>query len=122
MGGHCIAVDPWFIVDGAPDDARIIRLARNINDAKPAFVCQKVAERAASLVTPVIACLGLSYKADVGDLQESPALQIVAQLSDMKAGEILVVEPHVSVLPETLADRGLMLTDFDAALEQANMV
>ncbi len=122
VGGHCIAVDPWFIVDGAPQEARIIRLARNINDDKPDFVCAKVAERAASLVKPVIACLGLSYKADVDDLRESPAVEIVAKLADMKVGELLVVEPHVSTLPQELTDRGLALTDFEKALEQANVV
>ena len=122
VGGHCIAVDPWFIVDGAPEDARIIRMARQINDAKPGFVCDKVAERAHSLVQPVIACLGLSYKADVDDLRESPALEIVAQLADMKVAELLVVEPHVSTLPEELTSRGLELTDFDMAIEKANVV
>ena len=122
VGGHCIAVDPWFIVDGAPDDANIIRMARQINDAKPGFVCDKVAERAGSLVEPVIACLGLSYKADVDDLRESPALEIVAELADRKVAELLVVEPHISALPKALADRGLELTDFDMAIERANVV
>ncbi len=122
VGGHCIAVDPWFIVDGAPEEARLIRTAREINDAKPEFVCEQVAERARSLVKPVIACLGLTYKADVDDLRESPALEIVARLADMKVAALLVVEPHISVLPKDLTDRGLELTDFDTALEQANMV
>ena len=122
VGGHCIAVDPWFIVDGAPEDARLIRLAREINDAKPGFVCAKVAERASALVKPVIACLGLSYKADVDDLRESPAVEIVAELSDRKVAELLVVEPHISTLPKELADRGLNLTDFDKAIEQANII
>ncbi len=122
VGGHCIAVDPWFIVDGAPEDAKLIRMARQINDAKPGFVCEKVAERAKDLVRPVIACLGLSYKADVDDLRQSPALEIVTQLADMKIAELLVVEPHVSALPPVLTDRGLELTDFDMAMEQANVV
>ncbi|MDP6342540.1 MAG: nucleotide sugar dehydrogenase, partial [Alphaproteobacteria bacterium] len=122
VGGHCIAVDPWFIVDGAPDDAKLIRMAREINDAKPDFVCQKVAERAKSLVEPVIACLGLSYKADVDDLRESPAVEIVGKLADMAVAELLIVEPHISSLPAELADRGLSLTDFDRALDKANLV
>jgi UDP-N-acetyl-D-mannosaminuronic acid dehydrogenase len=122
VGGHCIAVDPWFIVDGAPEEARMIRMARHINDAKPGFVCEKVAARAKSLVEPVIGCLGLSYKADVGDLRESPALEIVTRLADMKIAELLVVEPHVSALPQVLTDRGLELSDFDRALERANVV
>ncbi len=122
VGGHCIAVDPWFIVGGAPEDARIIRMARQINDAKPGFVCDKVAERARSLARPVIACLGLSYKADVDDLRQSPALEIVAQLADREVAELLVVEPHISVLPQELTDRGLELTDFDLAIERANVI
>ena len=122
VGGHCIAVDPWFIVDGAPEEAKIIRAAREINDAKPGFICEQVAARARALVKPVIACLGLSYKADVDDLRESPALEIVARLADMNVAKLLVVEPHVPALPNELLDRGLELTDFDVAMEQANMV
>ncbi|MBT5194527.1 MAG: UDP-N-acetyl-D-mannosamine dehydrogenase [Rhodospirillaceae bacterium] len=122
VGGHCIAVDPWFIVEGAPDDAKIIRMAREINDAKPGFVRDKVVERAQTLVQPVIACLGLSYKADVDDLRESPAVEIVAQLAALNIAELLVVEPHISTLPGELADRGLELTDFDKAMARANMV
>ena len=79
VGGHCIAVDPWFIVDGAPDDARLIRASREINDSKPDFVVRKVKKRAAELRQPVIACLGLAYKADVDDLRESPAVEVVQQ-------------------------------------------
>src|ERR1700682_1278829 len=67
VGGHCIAVDPWFIVDAAPDDARLIRAAREINDSKPDFVVRKVLERAAELKHPIVACLGLSFKPDVDD-------------------------------------------------------
>ena len=81
-----------------------------------------VLDLAAQSGKPVIACLGLSYKADVDDLRESPALEIVARLADMKVAALLVVEPHISVLPKDLTDRGLELTDFDTALEQANMV
>jgi UDP-N-acetyl-D-mannosaminuronic acid dehydrogenase len=97
-------------------------MARTINDAKPGFICAKVAARAKSLVKPVIACLGLSYKADVDDLRESPALEIVARLAEMKIAELLVVEPHVSALPQVLTEHGLELCDFDRALERANVV
>ena len=77
VGGHCIAVDPWFIVASAPEEARLTRLAREVNDGKPGYVCAKVRKCAAALRRPVIACLGLSYKKDVDDLRESPAVQIV---------------------------------------------
>jgi UDP-N-acetyl-D-mannosaminuronic acid dehydrogenase len=122
VGGHCIAVDPWFIVATNPDEARLIRLARQINDAKPEFVCAKVRERAAALKQPVIACLGLSYKKDVDDLRESPAVEIVRRLARSKVGELLVVEPHISKLPAELDGLGLALHDFDEALERANLV
>ncbi|MGB0750175.1 MAG: UDP-N-acetyl-D-mannosamine dehydrogenase [Magnetospiraceae bacterium] len=122
VGGHCIAVDPWFIVDSAPDHATLIRTARDRNDGMPEYVADKVAKRAAELVNPVIACLGLAYKADVDDLRESPAVEVVKHLADKKAGDILVVEPHVSSLPPVLAERGLELEDFDIAVGRANLV
>lgn len=122
VGGHCIAVDPWFIVATNPDEAKLIRQARLINDAKPGFVIGKVRERAAELKQPVIACLGLSYKKDVDDLRESPAVEIVRRLAEEKVGELLVVEPHIAALPEELAGLGLGLQDFDHAIGRANLV
>jgi len=122
VGGHCIAVDPWFIVATNPNEAKLIRTARLVNDSKPLFVCEKVRERAAALKQPVIACLGLSYKRDVDDLRESPAVEIVSRLAEMNLGELLVVEPHVSALPKQLSDLGLGLTDFDEAMGRANLV
>ena len=122
VGGHCIAVDPWFIVAADPTNSRLIRTAREVNNSKPAFVVQKVKAHAASLREPVIACLGLSYKADVHDLRESPAIDIIESLAREKAGELLVVEPHVNALPKGLADLGLKLWDFDRAVERANIL
>jgi UDP-N-acetyl-D-mannosaminuronic acid dehydrogenase len=95
VGGHCIAVDPWFIVAKAPEQARLIRTAREVNDAKPDWVVERVAAQARKFRDPVIACLGLAFKADVGDLRESPALQIVQRLRDRKIGRLLVCEPNV---------------------------
>ncbi len=122
VGGHCIAVDPWFIVATNPDEAKLIRTARLINDAKPGHVCARVRERAAALKQPVIACLGLSYKKDVDDLRESPAVEIVRRLAEERVGELLVVEPHISALPRDLSELGLELHDFEQALERANLV
>ena len=122
VGGHCIAVDPWFIVATNPEEAKLIRLARVINDSKPGFVISKVRERAAELKQPVIACLGLSYKKDVDDLRESPAVEIVRRLAEERVGELLVVEPHISKLPDELGELGLALQDFDRAVGRANMV
>ena len=95
VGGHCIAVDPWFIVEAAPEEARLIRTAREVNDGKPDWVLAKVREKAARFSRPTIACLGLAFKADVDDLRESPALHIVARLREADLGELLVCEPNL---------------------------
>jgi UDP-N-acetyl-D-mannosaminuronic acid dehydrogenase len=102
VGGHCIAVDPWFIVDAAPDIARLIRTAREVNDAKPDYVVEKIKLFAARFRSPVIACLGLSFKADVDDLRESPAMEVVKHLISEKVGRVIVVEPHISEIPSSL--------------------
>lgn len=122
VGGHCIAVDPWFIVAADPAHSRLIRTARAVNDAKPDFVVAKVRAHAAALQRPAIACLGLSYKADVDDLRESPAVAIVERLAREGVGELMVVEPHVSALPASLAALGLQLWDFDQACRRANIL
>lgn len=81
VGGHCIAVDPWFIVSSAPQQAQLIHKAREINDYKPVHIVNKVTSIASEMHNPAIACLGLSYKPDIDDLRESPALQITHQLA-----------------------------------------
>ncbi|MGN6514344.1 MAG: UDP-N-acetyl-D-mannosamine dehydrogenase [Rhizomicrobium sp.] len=122
VGGHCIAVDPWFIVATNPNEAKLIREARLINDAKPELICAKVRERCAALKHPVVACLGLSYKRDVDDLRESPAVEIVKRLATDGVADLLIVEPHISKLPAELSGLGLNLHDFDEAIERAGIV
>ena len=90
VGGHCLAVDPWFIVDRSPETARLIRTAREVNDSKPEWVVNKIVRAAEKLKAPVIGCLGITYKPDVDDLRESPALEIVRKLQEKGVGEILV--------------------------------
>ncbi len=90
VGGHCLAVDPWFIVDRSPETARLIRTAREVNDSKPEWVVNKIVRAAEKLKAPVIGCLGITYKPDVDDLRESPALEIVRKLQGKGVGEILV--------------------------------
>jgi len=122
VGGHCIAVDPWFIVHSAPRDAKLIRTAREVNDGKPRMVLDEVLQAASRRASPVIACLGLAFKPDIDDLRESPALTIVGELARTGIGRLLVVEPHVTDLPESLAQFShLHLTDLDAALAQADI-
>lgn len=122
VGGHCIAIDPWFIVSADPENSRLIRTAREVNLYKPQFVVDKVKKLASGLKEPVIACLGLSYKANVDDLRESPAVDIVEHLARDKVGELLVVEPHVNELPKRLADLNLRLWDFNQATDRANIL
>jgi len=124
VGGHCIAVDPWFIVGAAPETARLVRMAREVNEARPSQVVAQVAERADRLIAPVIACLGLSYKADVGDLRESPALQIVGELAAaLPQARLLAVEPYLDMLPESLLGcENVELVDTLVAIERADIV
>ncbi|HED16039.1 MAG TPA: UDP-N-acetyl-D-mannosamine dehydrogenase [Gammaproteobacteria bacterium] len=95
VGGHCIAVDPWFIVARAPKLSRLIRTAREVNDYKPDWVVDKVKRSANKFKRPVIGCLGLAFKADVDDLRESPAVDIVRALISEDIGQVLIAEPNL---------------------------
>lgn len=122
VGGHCIAVDPWFIVNSCPNEARLIKQARLVNDGKPHYVIDKVVAAADQFKKPVIACLGLAFKADIDDLRESPALDIVKHLAEQGIGRVLAVEPNIHELPAALVSAGVELTSLQQALEQANVV
>ena len=123
VGGHCIAVDPWFIVDSAPEETVLIQAARQVNDGKPARVAAAVRAAARQMAAPRIACLGLSYKANIDDLRESPALEITRTLAGEGSGSILVVEPHIDALPEALSGlANVELVDLDRALDEADVV
>ena len=103
VGGHCIAVDPWFLVGAAPEEAVLIRTARMVNDGKAQHVVKQVLKSARRFRDPVIACLGLSYKANVDDLRESPAVEIVAALAEEEPSTtIMVSDPMLSRLPSAL--------------------
>src|SRR6266403_3176154 len=103
VGGHCIAVDPWFIISSAPERARLIRTAREVNDAKPNFIVSQILERASRFKDPIVACLGLTYKPDVDDLRESPAIEIAVELARAGREQILTADPNLTGLPEELA-------------------
>lgn len=122
VGGHCIAVDPWFIVAAAPEHARLIRTAREVNDSKPHHIVAQVQAAAAVLMDPVIACLGLTFKADVDDMRESPAVEIVKLLAEAKTGRLLVVEPHARALPCDLSGLPVELTTLTDAVARAQIV
>jgi UDP-N-acetyl-D-mannosaminuronic acid dehydrogenase len=120
VGGHCIAVDPWFIVDSAPKEARLMRTAREVNDGKPDWVIGKVRAAAAGLKNPSVACLGLAFKANIDDLRESPSLDIAGHLAD-EGFKVLAVEPHVRELPASLKGKA-ELVGLEEALVKADIL
>lgn len=116
VGGHCIAVDPWFIVNRTPELAHLIKTARTVNDKKPSWVIDKVKKCAEKLRDPIIGCLGVTFKADVDDLRESPALGIVKRLAEENVGTLLVSDPHVRELD------GFELCNLDAIIQKCDIV
>lgn len=130
VGGHCIAVDPWFIVDTTPDEARIVRMAREVNDHKPEWVLDKVkaaiadalaSKPGSTMVDIKVACLGLAFKPDIDDLRESPAVEITKQVARLGC-QVLAVEPNIEALPQKLAQPGLAHAALDDALATADVV
>lgn len=123
VGGHCIAVDPWFIVSQAPEESRLIRTAREVNDSKPQWVCSKVDLLVDELVQHTvksrrelkIACFGLAFKANIDDLRESPALAITLDIAARYPGQVMAVEPHIDSAPAALAEADVDLVDFSTA-------
>lgn len=122
VGGHCIAVDPWFIVDSAPEEARLIRTAREGNQARPGQIIEKVLESVRGIERPTIACLGLAYKPDIDDLRESPAVEISAALARREGFRVLAVEPHIAELPERLSAEGVELAELGPAVQACDVV
>jgi UDP-N-acetyl-D-mannosaminuronic acid dehydrogenase len=124
VGGHCIAVDPWFIVGAAPELANLIRTARQVNDHKPHHVAAQVVAKASRFKEPTVACLGLAFKANIDDLRESPAVDIVEEIATaLPDVEVLVAEPYTSALPSRLAVLpNLRLVPVEKAVETADIV
>ena len=116
VGGHCIAVDPWFIIDAVPDLARVMKTSRDVNNRKTA----QIIERAISLIDDHpyanVACCGLSFKANVDDVRESPALEIALHLAEKYGPRIKIVEPNLRQLPSQLAKYGAEMMNIDHAL------
>ena len=124
VGGHCIAVDPWFIVSSAQEEAKLIRTAREVNDSKPAYVIAKITEAVEAEGADSIAALGIAFKPDIDDLRESPALSIVQQMAEKwPEKNILVAEPNVDALPENLtAYQNVQLVDASYAISSSPVV
>ncbi|MDO5493397.1 MAG: UDP-N-acetyl-D-mannosamine dehydrogenase [Nesterenkonia sp.] len=124
VGGHCIAVDPWFIVSADEQNSRLISTAREVNDSKPRHVVEQVMGKAERFRQPVIAALGIAFKANIDDLRESPSRNIVAELAQrLSDGKLLVVEPNIDELPPDLAVRtNVELSSLSDGLERADIV
>ena len=129
VGGHCIAVDPWFLIDSKPEEAMLIRKAREANNRKIQWVLNKIDKKLAlnfqknGLDTSGnIACFGLTYKEDVDDLRESPALFIIEALAQKYSNKICVVDPLVKCLPASLSTNGVKLVEMEDAFDWANII
>lgn len=127
VGGHCIAVDPWFIVSSSPETAILIKNARHINDNKPKWVIDKVktavadylSENKSTSVSDIkIACYGLAFKADIDDLRESPALNIAKQLTNIFGKSCISIEPNIAKTTEL---DGINLSDLNQAYTDAQI-
>ncbi len=120
VGGHCIAVDPWFIVDAAKGGAKLIRTAREVNDYKSQWVIEKVENEALKFEkrhgrAPKVACMGLAFKPDIDDLRESPALYITRSLI-ARGIDVLAVEPNIEEFAE------FEIVEYHEALQKADIV
>lgn len=126
VGGHCIAVDPWFIVAKTPEQAQIIHTARRVNDSKPGWVVNKVKaaigeylmsnpNKTARDVT--IACFGLAFKPDIDDMRESPALEIAKKIAGISVGITFAVEPNTSTLSNDYDDLLILVSGNEAVVE-----
>lgn len=129
VGGHCIAVDPWFVVSQSPEEARLIRTAREVNDAKPEWVLHKLEQLKSKYLTDNPGCdptgltigvLGLSFKPNVDDLRESPAMKIAEGVLKSHIGPVIICEPHIKELPESLSKT--VLADVANVLEAADII
>lgn len=122
VGGHCIAVDPWFIVHGAPEETPLIRTARGVNDGKMHHVVAKAEALVEAHPDAKVACLGLAFKANIDDFRESPARFVASRLARKFGERIHIVEPYAAELPIEFTDTGAVQIDIDDALETCEIM
>lgn len=129
VGGHCIAVDPWFIVSKTPEEAKIIHTARQVNDAKPHWVLEKVKIAIADLMQSMpektakdirISCFGIAFKADIDDLRESPSFEIAKAIAKMHSAPVRIVEPNITELSKDRLENGV-LCELHEAIQDADI-
>ncbi|MEG3178404.1 UDP-N-acetyl-D-mannosamine dehydrogenase [Sphingomonas sp. RB3P16] len=122
VGGHCIAVDPWFLVHADPANTPLIRTAREVNDAKIDYVVDRAEAIVAANPGQLVACLGLAFKANIDDFRESPALKVALALAARFGDRLRVVEPYTATLPSAFDGTGATLTDIDTAIETCGIM
>jgi UDP-N-acetyl-D-mannosaminuronic acid dehydrogenase len=129
VGGHCIAVDPWFIISKTPDESRLIHTARQVNDHKPQWVIEKIKLAIAEFLSEsqnktikdvTVACFGLAFKPNIDDLRESPALNIAKELAKLNLGNLLAVEPNIDNLPDSMQG-DMQLVSIESALDSSDI-
>ncbi|WOE74814.1 UDP-N-acetyl-D-mannosamine dehydrogenase [Alterisphingorhabdus coralli] len=121
VGGHCIAVDPWFIVHSAPEQTPLIRNARTVNDGKVDHVIARASALIDANPDAHVACFGLAFKANIDDFRESPALKVALALAAKYGSRISIVEPYVDALPDALISTGATLIDIDTAIDTCDI-
>ena len=122
VGGHCIAVDPWFLVHADPANTPLIRTAREVNDAKIDYVVERAEAMVAANPALRVACLGLAFKANIDDFRESPALKVALALAARFGDRLCVVEPYTDTLPPSFDGSGTTLIDIDSAIETCGIM
>ncbi|MEG3086694.1 UDP-N-acetyl-D-mannosamine dehydrogenase [Sphingomonas sp. PB4P5] len=122
VGGHCIAVDPWFLVHADRANTPLIRTAREVNDAKVDYTIERAAQLIEAHPNVPVACLGLAFKANIDDFRESPALKVASDLAHRFGSRIRIVEPYAAALPALFDGSGATLTDLDAAIETCGIM
>ena len=127
VGGHCIAIDPWFIVNQHPESTPLLQAARAVNDSKSQWVLQKIQEAFTTHqeehgTNLKIACLGITFKANVDDVRESPALEIVVNLAGKFPDQVVVVEPNLKTLPTTLQNKSVKHISLHQASQEADLL
>ena len=123
VGGHCIAIDPWFIVESAPNATTLIQSARKVNNGKTSHIIDTIKSALNNKTRPTVAFLGLAYKANINDLRESPAVRIAQTISLDNTISVLIVEPYIRSLPGQLAKfNNVRLVDLETAYEDADLI